>query len=151
MSAYLEHLTRCVWRLRITLGADASSRRSQLDTRTKTIRWKLLSSPEKGKARENPARARKVARKAKRVTLGKVTENRKWNTRDLMVSVEIAENTVTRLLIVGISNSTNRKAKVQARASRNPTSQTSVKATRANKRKRRGHQTHLCNRRVCLK
>ena len=46
-----------------------------------------MSSPEKGKARENPARARMVVRKAKRVTLGKVTENRKWNTRALMVSV----------------------------------------------------------------
>ena len=81
-----------------------------------------MSSPGKGKAKENPAMARKVARKAKRVTLGKVTENRKWNTRALMVSVEIAENTVARLPIVGTNSSTNLKAKVNSRASRNPTS-----------------------------
>ena len=74
-----------------------------------------MSTPGKGKAKENPAKPRKVARKAKRATLGKVTENRKWNTRDSMVSLEIAENTVTRLLIVGTS-STSLKAKVKARA-----------------------------------
>ena len=85
-----------------------------------------MSCAEKGKARENPARARKVARKAKRVKLGKVTVNREWDTRDLMVSVEIAENTVTRLLIVGTSSSTNHKAKVKARASKSKSNVTEI-------------------------
>ena len=55
------------------------------------------------------------------------------------------------LLIVGTNSSTNLKAKVKARASRNPTSQKSVKATRANKRRTRVHQTHVCNRQARLK
>ena len=81
----------------------------------------------------------------------KVTENRKLNTRDSMESAETVKNTVTRLWIVGISSNTSLEAKEKARASRNPTSQTPVKTTRANKLKRRGHQTLLPNCRVCLK
>ena len=73
------------------------------------------------------------------------------NTRESMESAETVANTVTKLRIVGTSSNTSLKAKVEARARRNPTSQRSVKATRANKLKRRGHQTHLHIRRVCLK
>ena len=47
-----------------------------------------MSFLEKGKARANLARARKVVRKAKRVTPERVAENRKLNTRDSMVSAE---------------------------------------------------------------
>ena len=36
------------------------------------IRWKLMPSPGKGKAKENPARARRVARKGKKATQAKV-------------------------------------------------------------------------------
>ena len=39
------------------------------------IRWKLMPSPEKGKAKENPARARCVARKEKKANQTKVTVN----------------------------------------------------------------------------
>ena len=54
----------------------------------------------KGKGKEKSGNGKKSGKKGKeRVTLGKVTENRKWTTRALMVSVEIAVNTVTRLLI----------------------------------------------------
>ena len=108
-----------------------------------------MSSPRK--AKKYPARARKMARKAKRVTLENDTENRMLNTRDSMESAEIVQNTVTRLLIVGTSSNTSLKVKVKVQASRNPTSQRSVKATRANKLKRRGHKTLLHNRQVCLK
>ena len=102
----------------------------------------------KGKRKGKSDKAKKGGKKGQRkVTQGKVTENRKWNTHDLMVSVEIVEKTDTKLLIVGTSSNTSLKAKVKARTSRNPTSQRS----RANKLKRRGHQTLLPNRRVCLK
>ena len=47
-----------------------------------------MSFLEKGKARANLARARKVVRKAKRVTPERVAENRKLNTRDSMVSAK---------------------------------------------------------------
>ena len=110
-----------------------------------------MSYPEKGKTRANLARARKVARKVKRVILERVTEIRKLNTRDSMVRAETVENTATKRRIVGTNNNTSLMAKEKARASRNPTSQRSAKATRANKLKRRGHQTLLLNRRVCLK
>ena len=40
-----------------------------------------MPSPGKGKAKENPARARKVARKERTATLAKVTEKRHQNTR----------------------------------------------------------------------
>ena len=110
-----------------------------------------MSYPEKGAARANLARARKVAKKAKSVTLGKVTENRKLNTRDSMVRAETLEITATKRRIVGTNNNTSLMAKLKARSSRNPTSQRSAKATRANKLTRRGHQTLLLNRQVYLK
>ena len=78
-----------------------------------------MSSPGKGKAMGNLARARRVARKVKTVTLGKVMEKRQQNTRASMVSVETAENTDTKLLIVGTSSRPNLKAKARARANRN--------------------------------
>ena len=79
----------------------------------------------KGKAKENPARARKVARDEKTATLAKVTEKRQQSTRASMVRVETAESMDTKLLTVGTSSSTSLKAK--ARARRNPNSQKSVK------------------------
>ena len=45
------------------------------------IQWKSMSSPGKGKAKKNPARARRVARKEKKVTQAKVTEKRQQNSR----------------------------------------------------------------------
>ena len=56
------------------------------------IRWKSMPSPGKGKAKENPARARRVARQEKKATQAKVTEKRQWSTRDSRVSVETSEN-----------------------------------------------------------
>ena len=58
----------------------------------------------KGKARANLARGRKVARKAKRIILERVTEIRKLNTRDSMVSAETVENTATKRRIAGTNN-----------------------------------------------
>ena len=44
------------------------------------IRVKSTPSPEKGKAKENPARARRVARKEKKATQAKVTVKRQQST-----------------------------------------------------------------------
>ena len=44
------------------------------------LQRKSMPSPRKGKARENPARARRVARKRKESTQAKVTEKRQLNT-----------------------------------------------------------------------
>ena len=52
------------------------------------IQWKSMLSPEKGKAKKNPARARRVERKEKKATQAKVTEKRLQNTRDSKVNVE---------------------------------------------------------------
>ena len=52
------------------------------------IRWNSMPSPGKGKAKENPARARRVARKEKKATQAKVTVKRQQSTRDSRVSVE---------------------------------------------------------------
>ena len=71
------------------------------------IQCRSTPSPGNGKAKENPARARRVARKEKKATQAMVTETRQQNTRDLRVSVEIAENTDTKLLIVGTSSHPN--------------------------------------------
>ena len=46
------------------------------------IQWKSMPSPGKGKAKENPARARRVARKEKKATQAKVTGKRQQCTRD---------------------------------------------------------------------
>ena len=77
------------------------------------IRWKLTPSPGKGKAKENPARARRVARKEKKATQAKVTGKRQQSTRDSIVGVETAESTDTKLLIVATSSRPNLRAKAK--------------------------------------
>ena len=84
------------------------------------IQWKSMPSPGKGKAKENPARARRVARKEKKATQARVTEKRQQSTRDSRVSVETVESMDTKLLIVGASSRPNLKVKARARESRNP-------------------------------
>ena len=74
----------------------------------------------KGKAKKNPVRARRVARKEKKVTQAKVTEERQQNTHDSMVNVETVESMDTKHLIVGTSRRTNLKVKARARESRYP-------------------------------
>ena len=74
------------------LRADASSRRLQPETHTTKIQWKSMQSPGKGKAKKNPARARRVARKEKKATQAKVTEKRQQNTHDSMENVETVES-----------------------------------------------------------
>ena len=83
------------------------------------IQWKSMPSPGKGKAKKNPARARRVARKEKKATQAKVTGKRQQSSRDSEVSVETADSTDTKLLIVGTSSRPNRKAKARAQGSRN--------------------------------
>ena len=77
------------------------------------IRWRSTSSPGKGKARENPARARRVARKEKKATQAKVTVKRPRSIRDSRVSVETAESTDTKLLTVGTSSRANLRAEAK--------------------------------------
>ena len=59
-----------------------------------------MPSPGKGKANENPTRARRVARKEKKATQAKVMVKRQWSTRNSRMSVETAESTYTKVLIV---------------------------------------------------
>ena len=80
----------------------------------------LEPSPGKGKAKKNPARARRVARNEKKATQAKVTEKRQQNTHDSKVDVETVESMDTKLLIVGTSSRPNLKVKARARESRNP-------------------------------
>ena len=91
-----------------------TSRRLQPETHTTKIQWKSMQSPEKGKAKRNRARARRVARKEKKTTQAKVTEERQQNTHDSMVNVETVESMDTKHLIVGTSRRTNLKAKARA-------------------------------------
>ena len=79
-----------------------------------------MPSLEKGKAKKNPAKARRVARKEKKATQAKVTEKRQQNTHDSNVNVETVESMDTKQLIVGTSRRPNLKAKARARESRNP-------------------------------
>ena len=102
-----ETSTHHAWRLKSTWGADASSRRLQPETHTK-IQWKSMQSAANGKAKRNPARARRVVRKEKKSTQAKVTEKRQQNTHDSMVCVETVESMDTKHLIVGTSGRTNR-------------------------------------------
>ena len=83
-------------------------------------RWRSAPSPGKGKAKKNPARARRVARKEKKATQATVTEKRQQNTHDSMVNVETVESMDTKHLIVGTCRRTNLKVKARARESRNP-------------------------------
>ena len=75
------------------------------------IQWKSMPFSEKGKAKKNTARARKVARKKKKAIQAKVTEKRQQNIHDSKVNVETAESTDTKLLIVGTSRRPNLKGK----------------------------------------
>ena len=103
----------------------------QDDFSQKHTRWRFDGSrcPGKGKAKENPARARRVARKEKKATQVKVTEKRQWSTRDSRVSVETAKSTDTKLLIAGTSSRPKNKGKARAQGSRNPKRHKSVKVT----------------------
>ena len=78
------------------------------------IRWKSVPSPGKGKAKENPARARRVARTEKKATQVKVTVKRQQSTRASRVSVETVESTDKELLTVGTSSRPNLKAKARS-------------------------------------
>ena len=78
------------------------------------IQWKSIPSPGKGQAKENPARARRVARKEKKATQAKVTGKRQPNTHDSKVNVETVESMDTKQLIVGTSSRPNLKAKGRA-------------------------------------
>ena len=84
------------------------------------IQWKLMPSPGKGKAKKNPARARRVARKEKKATQAKVTGKRQQNTHDSMVNVETVESMDIKQLIVGTSRRPNLKVKARAQGNRNP-------------------------------
>ena len=84
------------------------------------IQWKSMQSPGKGKAKKNPARARRVARKEKKATQAKVTEKQQQNIRDSKVDVETVESTDIKLLIVGTSSRPNLNVKARVRESRNP-------------------------------
>ena len=79
-----------------------------------------MRSPGKGKAKRNPARARRVVRKEEKSTQAKVTEKRQQNTPDSMENAETVESMDTKHLIVGTSRRTNLKVKARARESRNP-------------------------------
>ena len=65
-----------------------------------------MQSPEKGKAKRNPARARRVVRKEKKSTQANVTEKRQQNTHDSMENVETVASVDTKHLIVGTSRRT---------------------------------------------
>ena len=81
------------------------------NTHTMRIQWKSMPSPGKGRAKENPARARREARKEKKSTQAKVTEKRQQNTHDSKVNAETVERTDTKLLIVGTGRRPNLKVK----------------------------------------
>ena len=72
------------------------------------IRWKSMSSPEKGKARNE-----------KRATQAKDTVKRQQSTRASRVSVETVESADTKAA-VGTSSRPNLRAKARAQGSRNP-------------------------------
>ena len=73
-----------------------------------------MQFPEKGKAKRNPAKARRVARKEKKSTQATVTENQQQNTHDSMVNVETVEGMDTKHLIVGTNRRPNLKVKARA-------------------------------------
>ena len=72
--------------------------RSRETHTTKKIQWKSMPSPEKGKAKKNSARARRVVRKEKQATQAKVTGKRQQSTHDSRVSVETVESMDTKEL-----------------------------------------------------
>ena len=66
------------------------------------IQWKAMSSRGKRRRKETSAWARTVARKARQITLAKVTVSRTLrNLFSSKVNVEIVESMDTKLLIVG--------------------------------------------------
>ena len=79
-----------------------------------------MPSSEKGKAKKNPARERRVVRKEKKSTQAKVTDNQQLNTHDSMENVETVESMDTEHLIVGTSRRTKLKVKARVQESRNP-------------------------------
>ena len=108
--------------LKITWGVDASSGRLQPEARTTKNQWKLMQSPGKGTAKENPARGKKGWQERKRKPLRqrlRRNDNRTLTIR--WVNVETVESMDTKQLIVGSSRRTNLKVKARARESRNPT------------------------------
>ena len=74
----------------------------------------------KGKAKKNPAKARRVARKEKKATQAKVMGNDNRTLALRKVNVETVESMDTKLLIVGTSSRQNLKVNARARESRNP-------------------------------
>ena len=72
-----------------------------------------MQSIDKGKAKRNPARARRVARKEKKATQAKGTGKRQQNAHDSMENVETVESMDTKLLIEGTSSRTNLKVKAR--------------------------------------
>ena len=79
-----------------------------------------MPSPGKGKAKANPARARRAARKDNKASQAKVTVKRQQSTHDSMENVETVESMDTKHLIVGTSRRTNLKVNARARESRYP-------------------------------
>ena len=55
-----------------------------------------MLSPEKGKAKRNPARARRVVREEKKATQAKGTGKRQQNAHDSKVNVETVESMDTK-------------------------------------------------------
>ena len=92
----------------------------------------MQSLSDKGKAKRNPARARRVVRKGRKSTQAKVTEKRQQNTHDSMENVETVESMDTKHLIDGTSRRTNLKVKARGQESRNPRRQKSVRVTTVN-------------------
>ena len=107
--------------------------------------------PRKGKGKGKSGKGKKGGKKGKESHSGKGHGESKVEHTRFDGECRNCENTATKRRIVGTSNNTSLMAKAKARASRNPKSQRSAKATRANKLKRHGHQTLLLNRRLCLK
>ena len=80
-----------------------------------------MQSPEKGEAKRNLARARRVVRKEQKSTQAKVTEVRQQNTHDS--NVETVESMDTELLVIGTSSPNLQErqghAKVEIQSDRN--------------------------------
>ena len=74
----------------------------------------------KGKAKKNPARARRVARKKRKPLKQKLWGNDNRTLALRKVNVETVESMDTKLLIVGTSSRQNLKVNARARESRNP-------------------------------
>ena len=104
-----------------------------------------MQSPEKGKAKRNPARARRVARKEKKATQAKVTVKRQQSTRASRVSVETVESMDTKHLIVGTSSRPNLKAQARAQGDRNQPKATAVnKVEETPDTKKRLYRNQVC-------